>query len=690
LIQQQKINMMRLIRNSYLPAGLTPLVLAILSFLAYGLLIPWLGLFADDWTFLWTSQILGVEGELRYFILGNNRPLWGLFYHFFINLFGHHLPWFWHIFGIFWLWLTSVLLWWLVRLVWPGHQKTAFYAAALFAVYPGFQLQLISLMVGHMWLVLACLLFSLGMNVHALRQPGRYLLFSSLAVLGSTINLLAFEYFFMLELVRPVLLWFVSAQMAADRRIQIRRTLLAWLPYALLFASVVVWRSFFFVLQTDKYQLSLMDQIRLEPLATLIGLFGSIVKDIAWDATLLPWGLSLTLPLRLDWRSMSSFAYLGLSFFAAVLVFVYLSRVKTKSEAPEAGGAGSSWQIMAAGLVFLLAAGWPFWLTGLDVAPVYWNSRFTMPFMAGTALLFSGAASLIRLPGLRYSLLAVLVGFGVGFQFQVANDFRWDWKVQTDLLRQLSWRVPGLEPGTTLFSNELPIKYYTDNTLSAQLNWIAARGQPSYRADYYLAYPSETVRDVDLIAAGQEQIQRDMMSIDYYGSLDRVVGIHYQHESCLRILDPRFDPANILMDGYNREIARLSNVDLITLEGRLFELDPRIYGPEPVDHWCYPVQLADIARQKGDWLEVAVRGDELGHLRKSLYRDPMIPFIFIEGYAHMGELTKAVEMSERVAQGYPYFERILCQLWAELDRDLGGLPGKDSSLQQMLERYDCQ
>jgi hypothetical protein len=544
-------------------------------------------------------------------------------------------------------------------------------------------------MIGHMWLVLACLLFSLCMNILAVRQPKRFLLYSSFAILSATVNLLAFEYFFMLELVRPLLLWFLLGQTAPDFRARFRRALLAWLPYALLFAAVVVWRAFFFVLQTDKYQMSLMDQVRSAPFSTLTALAGTILKDLLWDATLLPWGLSLTLPLKLDWNSMFSFACLGLTILAAVLVFFSASRFKTSPETFAATGRRSQWQMIAAGAFLLLLAGWPFWLTSLDVTPEYWNSRFTMPFMVGVALLFAGAASLVPWRKIRWALLAVLIGSGAGFQFQVANDFRWDWRVQTDLLWQLSWRFPGLQPGVTLFSNELPIKYYTDNTLSAQLNWIAARGQPGYRADYYLAYPSETVRDVDLIAAGQQHFRRDMMSIGYYGSLDRVVAIHYQPEACLRVLDPRFDPANILMDGYNREIASISNVDLILLGGKLFELDPRIYGPEPLDHWCYPVQQASIAHQQGNWAQVASLGDQLGHLTKALYRDPMIPFIFIEGYAHTGQFEKAIEMSERVAQGYPYFERILCQLWSQLDHDLGALPDKDSSIQPILARFNC-
>ena len=36
----------------------------------------------------------------------------------------------------------------------------------------------------------------------------------------------------------------------------------------------------------------------------------------------------------------------------------------------------------------------------------------------------------------------------------------------------MSWRMPALEKGTILISNDLPVTYYSDNSLTGPLNWI--------------------------------------------------------------------------------------------------------------------------------------------------------------------------------------------------------------------------
>jgi hypothetical protein len=667
-------------------ANWTPVVLAAICLLAHGIFIPWLGFFADDWTYLWTTHILGYQGELRYFFLGNNRPLFGILHHLIINLLGSQ-PWVWHLFGIFWLWLTSVMLWWLVRLVWPGNQNTAFYAAALFAIYPGFQLQLISLTIGHMWLVLACLFFSFCMNILAVRQPNRFLLYSVFAVIFSLVNLLTFEYFFMLELVRPVFLWLVIRQSIPDFKEQIRRTLTAWLPYAILFAGIFIWRTFFFVLQTEKYQLSLTEQMRAEPVTVLFLLLKTIFQDVFWDASLFPWLASFKLPLELDWSNKSNFLYLGLCLFILVLVYLFLSKMKPDEHS--AAKKDTVWQMVPVGLFALFIAGWPFWFTGLEVIPVYWNSRFTMPFVFGTALLLTGLISLLRVQKLQWGMLALLVGFAAGYQFHVANEFRRDWQLQSEFIKQLSWRIPALPPGTTIFSNELPFKYFSDNTLSAELNWIASRGEPGYQALLFLAYPKEMIHLEAMQDFKQNSFRRDMMSIDFYGSMDQVIGVHFQSDSCLRLLDPRFDPGNVRIPDYNREIAKITKPELILLGEKPIDLSA-VYAANSSNDWCYIVQMADIARSKGDWEEVARLGDQLDHTSKSLYRDPMIAVIFIEGYARSTQFETALDLSARAQMQYYYFKSTLCPVWRQIDQDLGDNPLKEQYIRTALEQHKCQ
>ena len=89
--------------------GMTPLVLLLVSVLAFGLQLPWLGYYVDDWIILHALNIGGAERIFEYAFLGN-RPLvfwlwWGAF-----RLLGSApLPW--HIWALLWRWLAVVMIW---------------------------------------------------------------------------------------------------------------------------------------------------------------------------------------------------------------------------------------------------------------------------------------------------------------------------------------------------------------------------------------------------------------------------------------------------------------------------------------------------------------------------------------------------------------------------------------------------
>ena len=45
-------------------------------------------------------------------------------------------------------------------------------------------------------------------------------------------------------------------------------------------------------------------------------------------------------------------------------------------------------------------------------------------------------------------------------------------------LWQLSWRIPGLEKGTTVLTNDIPLRYYSDNSLTATAELDVRAGEP--------------------------------------------------------------------------------------------------------------------------------------------------------------------------------------------------------------------
>ena len=89
-----------------------PFLLLVIAILAYGLLIPTLGFFWDDFPLSWIYDTYGVDGLERYF--STNRPYWGLLFRLTMPLLGDS-PLAWQLFGLFWRWMSAVLLWLLLR-----------------------------------------------------------------------------------------------------------------------------------------------------------------------------------------------------------------------------------------------------------------------------------------------------------------------------------------------------------------------------------------------------------------------------------------------------------------------------------------------------------------------------------------------------------------------------------------------
>ena len=145
----------------------------------------------------------GAAGLAAYF--ETKRPVWGLFYQ--ATRFLGEVPWIWQLFGIFWRWMTGLALWGTLRLLWPKNPRPADWAAMAFVVYPGFDQQAIAICYGHFFIILTAYLFSLAAMLAGLHGHGRKGAWFVLSGVFALVNLLSMEYFFLLEFLRPLLLW---------------------------------------------------------------------------------------------------------------------------------------------------------------------------------------------------------------------------------------------------------------------------------------------------------------------------------------------------------------------------------------------------------------------------------------------------------------------------------------------------
>ena len=118
-----------------LPAGIHPLLLLAVAVLAYGLVIPWLGFYWDDYPMAWIADQFGPEGMARYF--STNRPFWGLLYEITTPVIGAQ-PLAWQLFALFWRWASAAAFWLLlarcggsIRRRLPGAACSSWYTRVL-------------------------------------------------------------------------------------------------------------------------------------------------------------------------------------------------------------------------------------------------------------------------------------------------------------------------------------------------------------------------------------------------------------------------------------------------------------------------------------------------------------------------------------------------------------------------------
>ncbi len=636
---------------------MAPLGLLVVCFSAYGILFPYLGWYWDEWPITWIAQKLGPDGLVRYF--ETNRPYWGLIYRFTTGLLGS-VPWRWQLFGLFWRWLGAVLVWAVIRTAWPGREYRALAAGLFFSVWPSFTQQSIAMMYGHFFIVFDCFLASLWLNLNALDHPrAKYGLIAAGLPLAA-LNLMSMEYFFLLEALRPLFILAAVSDREPEGKLKPRLQLAAlhWLPFLLVFGGVGFWRAFLFPHQTHNYQPVLVSALKEDPLQAVGTLLATVGKDI-WMIVVSAWGQVLRLPDPALFSSRTSMLY----WFGLALLFVLITGTTFLSTRASRKKQNASVCLIA--LIGLLAAGIPFWVTGLPVGLGFPNDRFTLPFLLGAALLLAGLLALVPARfGLRAALTAVLVSAAIGLQAQTCFAYRKDWNTQRNLFWQLTWRAPSLQKGTAVVSTDLPFHYFSDNSLVAPLNWTYAPDNHTGAMDYMFYYASVRADRALKLEPGQEIFQ-GYLAADFTGSSDRLLMVDFQPPACLRVLDPDFDPVNPLLTPLMREAALHSNNGVIDTNASVVEMDTVVFGPEPTHGWCYYFEKASLLAQQGDWQGAANLGDEAFALG-DYPNDPMERFVFIEAYARTGNLDRARELSDEVVKITPLVQAPLDRLWERI------------------------
>jgi len=664
------------------------LALLALCLLSYGTMLSRLGLHFDDWSLVWVIHFLGPFEFTKAYLV--DRPLLGWLMALTGSLFGENLL-AWQIFGVVIRWFSCLSLWWLLRGLWPRRQLETAGVAFLFAVYPGFISIHIPVTRAHHILMLGLTLFSLGALNWALRTRAWFWPLYIVSILIGAVSLFTMEYYFGLELLRPLLIWLILSESIPQIWKRFKQAVFYYLPYGLTLLSFMIWRI---VTPTKRGAVTLADKILTDPLsetgfAGIVAFLKLIFQDLL-ESSLLAWGQvfkSGDFLAGYDLRVI--IIYLMIVVGAALLSALFLARLQ--SPTPESTHALSDrrWALQAiwVGALALLLGGIPVWVTDLHLELAFPWDRFTIAMMVGASLLLFGLLVGVSQfvthrwrKGFWIILVSILVGLGAGFQFHIALTIRRDWQSQKDFFWQLAWRAPALQPGAALLTSELPFTYSNAYALTAPLNWMYAPTNAAYAMPYTFYDARLNFSEANLQAIENQQtvaINAENRMLFFHGSTSQAIYLIYQPPACLKIIDPVKDQAlSAALPEKQRQFRRLlplSKPALISA-GPPAQPPVHIFGAQPDLNWCYYFEKADLARQLGDWRQVVELGEAVETMRatslpgaSNLAPKDYSEFVpIILGYGYNGDWQKAFELTDQAYRANKKLRLMLCDAWQAL------------------------
>jgi hypothetical protein len=160
--------------------------------------------------------------------------------------------------------------------------------------------------------------------------------------------------------------------------------------------------------------------------------------------------------------------------------------------------------------------------------------------------------------------------------------------------------------------------------------------------------------------------------------------------NCLWLLNIE-DETNPYITQNTRDALPLSRFDRIHEQNNNPSVPPfDILGSQPNPDWCYYYEKADLARQMGQWNQVADLGDQAqqsGYSPQSgSSNSPQEWLPFIEGYAATGNWQMAHDLTIQSLQIDEKYRNRICVLWQKIS----SAQKENSEAASMLDELDCQ
>jgi len=637
-------------KHPFLAAALLLLALAALAYIPN---LGGFGFYKDDWYLMYAARVQG--SDFFTVIFAGDRPARAPLQYLLYTLFGDNLLYY-HLSAYIYRVLGALALWLTVDMLWPDRKRFSLLVSTLFLIYPGFlsQVNAVDFQAHLFSLMTAMLSLALGLRAWLEKRAIRRIVLIVFATLTTWVYLGLMEYFIGIEVFRFALFG-ILAWRSADTLRHKAGTFLraAWqfLPGPLGF---LIWRLFIF--ESERRATDVGAQLGAFFASPSTGLWWLIylLQDTI-NVLLSAWVIPLyNLAFALRLRDFLPALLLGL--LSAGIVLLVWKQLPAESE--KSSGQGEAF---VAGFLSIVGGLFPVILANRHVNFSDY-SRYTLPALAGAMLVTVAWLALFKASRARAVVLGFLVASAVMTHYANSIVAVQEATATRNFWWQVIWRIPGLEPGTTLVADYPNISIQEDYFIWGPANQIYFP-QPQSGEQVKVPVPAlvlnaETLPRLSLRRGQAEQLRRGNYTLADYRQV--LILTQPAANACVRVLD---GAAPELSENDRLEIR------LIAASSRLAGIQPEAaapqppsayFGPEPPHDWCYYYQKAALARQLGDWETVIRFGEQA--LAAGHYPSDKIEWLpFMQAYTVLGQQKKLQRFVSIMGES-PYIQSQACAI----------------------------
>lgn len=605
--------------------------------------------FKDDWYYIYDGLIAG--SKVFHPMFNIDRPARGFFFEIYYSLFGPQpLPY--HLGAFLWRVLAAIAALWLFNLLWPKERRFAFFAALLFALYPGYFWWISAIEYQPMIASLALQVISIAFTLKAVQSSGRVSKIVCLigAILTGWAYIALVDYAIGMEVFRFLCVYILIARdtQFSTATAKVLATVKAWAWNLLIPFGFVFWRAFFFTNERRATDIGLqISGLFNSPLPTLtnwfLRLFSSLLNlgILAWVNQFPRYFFGMRL------KDIAS----GLLIAGSVILLVILAEKLFER------GNDSGFESTGISQKEAFVIGIPGMVLGIlpvILANRYINldgySHYALPASLAAAVFLMGFIYAITSRHVQTTVLYAVIVFAALAHYGISVSALNEENAIEKFWWQVSWRVPVLRPGTTLVINYPSENIGDDGNGVMEAPNMIYFPQPSSQVPvryniFAVTLSDANFQDVLIGKRNEEVAYRSHTAVLDYGNI--LVMSQPTATSCVHVIDGNrplistFDPGNVML------VAPSSNIENVIVDADPFMPQSFAFGSEPEHKWCYYYEKAELALQMGNWDEAAALGEEAIRLELHPHdRSEWLPFLY--GYAVTGNEVRVKQTAPKI------------------------------------------